>query len=94
MLHVQSISRWAPSCIGPYSQATTLGALLQMAGQIGLDPPTMQLVSGGFKHQLIRYTNQAECRVVPCSSVVEFCPQVLQQLAEISYVLVTLEKLL
>lgn len=54
VLHVQSISRWAPSCIGPYSQATTLGTLLHMAGQIALDPPTMQLVPGGLKSQLIR----------------------------------------
>ncbi len=55
VLHVQSISRWAPCCIGPYSQATTLGSLLHMAGQIGLDPATMQLVSAGLRHQLIRY---------------------------------------
>ncbi|XP_057778720.1 diphthine--ammonia ligase [Salvia miltiorrhiza] len=41
VLHVQSISEWAPSCIGPYSQATLHKNILQMAGQLGLDPPTM-----------------------------------------------------
>lgn len=89
VLHVQSISSWAPSCIGPYSQAclqcctneisiaddillriltdwrlalrglccmperfwtprqgVQWGGLVWMAGQIGLDPPTMQLVAG------------------------------------------------
>eukprot|EP00899_Mesostigma_viride_P006604 jgi/Mesvir1/15945/Mv08264-RA.1 len=46
VLHVQSVSRWAPSCIGPYSQATSHQGLLYMAGQLGLDPPTMQLVEG------------------------------------------------
>eukprot|EP00884_Botryococcus_braunii_P013383 jgi/Botrbrau1/22045/Bobra.0024s0057.2 len=46
-LHVQSISEWAPACIGPYSQGVAWGPLIHMAGQIGLDPPTMTLVSGG-----------------------------------------------
>jgi enamine deaminase RidA (YjgF/YER057c/UK114 family) len=40
-LHVQSISEWAPACIGPYAQATVTGGLLSMAGQIPLDPATM-----------------------------------------------------
>ncbi|KAF8691690.1 hypothetical protein HU200_040076 [Digitaria exilis] len=47
VLHVQSISCWAPSCIGPYSQATLYGEILYMAGQLGLDPPTMKLCPGG-----------------------------------------------
>ena len=32
-----------------------LGGLLHMAGQIGLDPPTMQLVPGGLQAQLLRF---------------------------------------
>ncbi|KAL1352374.1 hypothetical protein HN51_016364 [Arachis hypogaea] len=47
VLHIQSISSWAPSCIGPYSQATLHDNILYMAGQLGLDPPTMNLCSGG-----------------------------------------------
>ncbi|KAF7827248.1 diphthine--ammonia ligase isoform X1 [Senna tora] len=47
VLHVQSISCWAPSCIGPYSQATLHEDILHMAGQLGLDPPTMNLCNGG-----------------------------------------------
>ncbi|KAJ9540209.1 hypothetical protein OSB04_026715 [Centaurea solstitialis] len=47
VLHVQSISSWAPSCIGPYSQATLHKEVLYMAGQLGLDPSTMSLCSGG-----------------------------------------------
>ncbi|XP_071706176.1 diphthine--ammonia ligase-like [Rutidosis leptorrhynchoides] len=47
VLHVQSISSWAPSCIGPYSQATLHKEILYMAGQLGLDPPTMSLIIGG-----------------------------------------------
>lgn len=41
VLHVQSISEWAPACIGPYGQATVACGLLSMAGQIPLDPATM-----------------------------------------------------
>ncbi|PSC71309.1 diphthine-ammonia ligase isoform X1 [Micractinium conductrix] len=33
VLHVQSISQWAPSCIGPYSQATRHAGLALFAGQ-------------------------------------------------------------
>ncbi|XP_056698919.1 diphthine--ammonia ligase isoform X2 [Spinacia oleracea] len=52
VLHVQSISRWAPSCIGPYSQATLHNGILHMAGQLGLDPPTMTLCEGGIISEL------------------------------------------
>ncbi|KAL3645040.1 hypothetical protein CASFOL_010220 [Castilleja foliolosa] len=47
VLHVQSISEWAPSCIGPYSQATLYKDVLYMAGQLGLNPPTMLLRDEG-----------------------------------------------
>jgi diphthine-ammonia ligase len=44
VLHVQSISQWAPVCVGPYSQVNTLRSGLHfLAGQIGLIPATMQL---------------------------------------------------
>jgi diphthine-ammonia ligase len=45
-MHVQSISCWAPACIGPYAQATRCGGLVFLAGQLGLDPPTMALARG------------------------------------------------
>lgn len=38
----------APNAIGPYSQAIDLGQLVFLSGQIGLDPLTMEMVSGGF----------------------------------------------
>ncbi|KAL7454414.1 hypothetical protein ACHAWC_006057, partial [Mediolabrus comicus] len=44
-LHVQSLSHWAPVCIGPYSQANTLrSAVVFLAGMIGLVPETMKLI--------------------------------------------------
>lgn len=48
VLHVQSISQWAPCCIGPYGQATSCGAVVHTAGQLGFVSPTMQLVPGGI----------------------------------------------
>lgn len=47
VLHVESVSKWAPASIGPYAQANSLGCACFIAGQIGLDPFTMQLVAGG-----------------------------------------------
>jgi 2-iminobutanoate/2-iminopropanoate deaminase len=37
----------APAAIGPYSQAVWAGDALFLSGQIGLDPATGKLVSGG-----------------------------------------------
>jgi diphthine-ammonia ligase len=54
VLHVQSISAWAPSCIGPYSQAVSLGGLVRLAGQIALDPATMTMVEGNIEAQCQR----------------------------------------
>ncbi|XP_071414129.1 diphthine--ammonia ligase isoform X6 [Pithys albifrons albifrons] len=53
VMHVQSISHWAPACIGPYSQSIKVGDVLYCAGQIALVPCTMQLVSGGIRTEAI-----------------------------------------
>ncbi|XP_015206378.2 diphthine--ammonia ligase isoform X1 [Lepisosteus oculatus] len=47
VMHIQSISHWAPANIGPYSQAVKVGEAVFCAGQIGLIPCTMHLVQGG-----------------------------------------------
>lgn len=39
----------APQAIGPYSQAVRTGNMVYTAGQIGLDPATMEIVSGGVE---------------------------------------------
>ena len=36
----------APKAIGTYSQAVRCGPTVYLAGQIGLDPPTMEMVAG------------------------------------------------
>jgi 2-iminobutanoate/2-iminopropanoate deaminase len=44
----------APQAIGAYSQAIDTGALVFVAGQIGLDPGTRELVEGGVEEQADR----------------------------------------
>jgi len=44
----------APQAIGPYSQAVRCGELLFCSGQIGLDPATGELVSGGVVAEATR----------------------------------------
>ncbi|MCL4269867.1 MAG: RidA family protein [Anaerolineales bacterium] len=41
----------APKAIGPYSQAIRTDAMVFTAGQIALDPATMELISGGVEEQ-------------------------------------------
>ena len=44
----------APRAIGPYSQAIVAEQLVFTAGQIGLDPKTMEIVQGGIAEQTDR----------------------------------------
>ncbi|RMX68584.1 hypothetical protein DD238_004293 [Peronospora effusa] len=64
VLHVKSLSAWAPCCIGPYSQANVLHrALILLAGQIALHPQTMDLVPGDHAAQTAQCFRNA-CRVL------------------------------
>jgi 2-iminobutanoate/2-iminopropanoate deaminase len=44
----------APAAIGPYSQAVVHGGIVYTAGQIALDPATMELVEGDVARQTER----------------------------------------
>ena len=44
----------APKAIGPYSQATIANGFIYTAGQIALDPATMNVVEGDVKAQTER----------------------------------------
>ena len=50
----------APKAIGPYSQATIAGNLVFTAGQIALDPATMEIVDGGVADQTARVIKNLE----------------------------------
>lgn len=44
----------APKAIGPYAQAIVVNGMLYSAGQIALDPATMEIVAGGITEQTER----------------------------------------
>lgn len=44
----------APKAIGPYSQGVVMSGFLFTAGQIALDPATMEVVAGGIAEQTER----------------------------------------
>ena len=44
----------APKAIGPYSQGIAMNGFLFTAGQIALDPATMEVVAGGITEQTER----------------------------------------
>jgi 2-iminobutanoate/2-iminopropanoate deaminase len=44
----------APKAIGPYSQGIVMNGFLFTAGQIALDPNTMEVVAGGIAEQTER----------------------------------------
>lgn len=65
----------APKAIGPYSQAIHIGNLVYTAGQVGLDPATMELVPGGIEEQtrqtLKNLTNVLETAGTSMANVVK-----------------------
>ena len=50
----------APAAIGPYAQAIAASGFLFTAGQIALDPATMEVVSGGVPEQTERVFRNLE----------------------------------
>lgn len=44
----------APKAIGPYAQGIVVNGMLYSAGQIALDPATMEIVEGGITEQTER----------------------------------------
>jgi 2-iminobutanoate/2-iminopropanoate deaminase len=54
-MHLETVSTPdAPKAIGPYAQAVVAGGLVYTAGQIALDPATMEVVPGGVAEQTER----------------------------------------
>jgi 2-iminobutanoate/2-iminopropanoate deaminase len=50
----------APKAIGPYSQGIMTGDFLFTAGQIALDPATMEVIAGGITEQTERVMKNLE----------------------------------
>lgn len=54
----------APTPIAPYSQAVEANGLIFVAGQIGLEPTTRQLVTGGFEAEVTQTMNNVRAILV------------------------------
>jgi len=50
----------APKAIGPYNQAVEVNRTLYVAGQVPLNPKTMQVVDGGIKEQTLQVMKNIE----------------------------------
>ncbi len=58
----------APRAIGPYSQAVTHGDLVFTAGQIALDPSTMEIQAEGVAEQTERVLSNLEAVLAAAGS--------------------------
>lgn len=63
-LHVQGISCWAPPCIGPYGQAVSAHGLTYLAGCIGMEPATLNVVDAASEARRSWRTAAAVARVM------------------------------
>jgi diphthine-ammonia ligase len=80
LLHVQSVSEWAPRMIGPYGQLTVGLGVGHLAGSLGLRPATMLLAEGGA-------VAQARLSLANCASVLRgFCLSEAGALALVVYI--------
>lgn len=61
----------APRAIGPYSQAIVVGQLVYTAGQIALDPETMELVGGDVAAQTERVLQNLQAVLEAAGSSLE-----------------------
>lgn len=51
MLKKSILTEKAPKPVGPYSQGIQVGNLIFVSGQVGFDPSTSKIVSGGIEKQ-------------------------------------------
>ena len=61
----------APQAIGPYSQAVSAGPLLFCSGQIGVDPATGKLVSGGIDAETNRVLENLRAVLVAAGATLD-----------------------
>ena len=62
----------APKAIGPYSQAIRTEGLVFTAGQVGLDPSTMEIVEGGIEAQTRQVLTNLKHVLESASSALNF----------------------
>lgn len=61
----------APTAVGPYSQAIKYGNFVFCSGQIGIDPKTNNLVSGGVLEEAKQVIKNLEAVLISAGSSLE-----------------------
>lgn len=74
----------APAAIGTYSQAVRVGDTVYLSGQIGLDPETMQMVSG-IDAQIIRVLDNVQAVVEAAGGTMADVVKVCVLLTDLSH---------
>ena len=64
-------TEFSPKAIGPYSQATKVGGMVFLSGQIPLVPDTMELVEGGIEQQSVQVFENIREVVKACGGSLE-----------------------
>jgi reactive intermediate/imine deaminase len=73
----------APEAIGTYSQAVRCGDTVYLAGQIGLDPATMQMVDG-IDAQIVRVFENLKAVAEAAGGTLDDCVKVNVYLTDLS----------
>jgi len=74
----------APQAIGTYSQAVCCGQTVYMAGQIGLDPETMQIVED-IEAQIHRVLKNLQAVAVAAGGTLNDCAKVNVYLTDLQH---------
>ncbi|XP_059159822.1 uncharacterized protein LOC131943634 [Physella acuta] len=86
VLHVQSLSHWAPANIGPYSQAVMAGEKLYVAGMIPLVPASLELIRAGITAQCaVALKHVKSILSVMHNTSLSSCPMVMCYLVNIEH---------
>lgn len=74
----------APAAIGPYSQAMKLGNLVFTAGQIALDPASMEVIEGDVAAQTERVMKNLQAILGEAGSRLEYVLKTTVYLADMN----------
>jgi 2-iminobutanoate/2-iminopropanoate deaminase len=68
MPRIEGSTKGAPKPAGPYSQAIRNGPVVSVAGMVGVDPTTRNLVGDDVGSQTIRALANAEAALLSCGA--------------------------